>query len=385
MPVYHQMGHQSGNLVSEPDLSAYVGEIASPVNYTPEEMRVLCDQHRDREGFEVIFDPQLYFPSSEREKLRKWHYFPADLETADLGNLTWWDPISDGIATAATGMGMTAVCTPCYVPHAYSDDYYAMMVRIGDRMRQRLTNSVVDVLQTIVVSMSDLTRPKRALSLASIASAGRCERIYLVVVPPTTTPRNEIEDPEALKGVMRFISEVERAGVRVLVGYSSTEMVLWKAAGATACATGKFFNLRRFTGSRFELPTGGGGGQLPYWIEENLLGFLRQSDVIRVRDAELVSAASLANPYGLQILELLESAPGTAWLALGWRQYLYWFANMEGRIAREEVGVRTMLHEAEDRWQTLNDGDEPLLMEEPRNDGRWLRPWRRAELEFRHH
>ncbi|MHB8141951.1 MAG: hypothetical protein ACYDHD_12000 [Vulcanimicrobiaceae bacterium] len=382
MPVYHQMGHQSGNLVSEPDLAAYVGEIASPVNYTPEEMQALCNEHRGRQNFEVIFDPQLYFPSSEREKLRGWRHFPADFETGDVGSLDWWAPINDGIAATAIDLRMGGACTPAYVPHAYSDDYYAMMVRIGDRLHQRLDGSGIDTLQTIVLSMADLTQPKRALSVASIASASRCQRMYVVVVPPTTMPRNEIEDPEALKGVMRFISEVESAGVRVLVGYSSTDMILWKAAGASACATGKFFNLRRFTGSRFELPTGGGGGQLPYWVEENLLGFLRQSDVIRVRDAELLSAASLANPFGLQILDLLEKAPGTAWLALGWRQYLYWFADMEGRITRGDVNVRTMLREVEDRWQELNDGDEPLLMEEPRNDGRWLRPWRRAELEF---
>jgi hypothetical protein len=49
-------------------------------------------------------------------------------------------------------------------------------------------------------------------------------------------------------------------------------MILWKAAGATNCATGKFFNLRRFTISRFEEPDSSGGGQLGYWFEKALLG-----------------------------------------------------------------------------------------------------------------
>ncbi|MHB1799510.1 MAG: hypothetical protein ACYCUI_14620 [Vulcanimicrobiaceae bacterium] len=385
MPVYHQMGHQSGNLVAEPDLGAYAGEIASPVNYTPSEMQTLCDQHRERPGFECIFDPQLYFPSSERENLRRWTHFPADFETGDSGDLQWWDPITSSMAKIARDMRMTAVCSPAYVPHAYSDDYYTMMVRVGDLMQRKVAGSRIDVLQTVVLSMADLTQPKRALAVASITSSGQCERAYVVIVPPTTTPRAEFEEPEALKGVMRFISELETAGIRVVVGYTSIDMVLWKAAGATSCATGKFFNLRRFTGSRFEPPPAGGGGQLPYWIEENLLGFLRQSDIVRVRREDLLSAASLANPFGLQILNILDTAPETAWVALGWRQFLYWFAEMEGRIARGEVDVRTLLREVEDRWQELNDRPEPLLMEEARNNGRWLRPWRRAELEYRYH
>lgn len=40
----------------------------------------------------------------------------------------------------------------------------------------------------------------------------------------------------------------------MLVGFASTDVVLWKAAGAKACATGKFANLRRFTTNRFNEP-----------------------------------------------------------------------------------------------------------------------------------
>lgn len=64
---------------------------------------------------------------------------------------------------------------------------------------------------------------------------------------------------------------------------------------ATSCATGKFFNLRRFTKSRFEEPAGG-GGQLPYWVEESLFAYLRETDVLRVRDEGLIADASRRKP-----------------------------------------------------------------------------------------
>jgi len=42
-------------------------------------------------------------------------------------------------------------------------------------------------------------------------------------------------------------------------------MILWKAAGATNCASGKYFNLRRFTLSRLDEPEeNGGGGKANY-------------------------------------------------------------------------------------------------------------------------
>jgi hypothetical protein len=115
---------------------------------------------------------------------------------------------------------------------------------------------------------------------------------------------------------MRLISALREAGLEVTVGFSSSDVLLWKAAGASNCATGKFFNLRRFTRTRFEEPRGQGGGQLPYWFEEALVAFLRQSDVQRIEQMNLTGFDSAPNPFGTQILAQFASAPEQAWLAL---------------------------------------------------------------------
>jgi hypothetical protein len=92
------------------------------------------------------------------------------------------------------------------------------------------------------------------MEIASILSRSVAETIYLIFVGQTD-PRRELSDEEALKGAMRLIASLEGAGLMVIVGFTSSDMVLWKAAGASSCATGKFFNLRRFTSSRFEEPS----------------------------------------------------------------------------------------------------------------------------------
>jgi hypothetical protein len=168
--------------------------------------------------------------------------------------------------------------------------------------------------------------------------------------------------------------------VPVIVGFCSSDIVLWKAAGASHCSTGKFFNLRRFSRARFD-DQSQGGGQLPYWFEESLLAFVRESDILRIRPRGLIDNTLAHNPFGVDIINRLDEDRGLAWIALGWRQYLHWFANFESRCAANGVNIAQLLRTAETNWRNLNDND--VLMEEVRNDGVWLRPWRRAVAEFR--
>ena len=44
------------------------------------------------------------------------------------------------------------------------------------------------------------------------------------------------------------------------------------------------------------------------------------------------------------------------------------------------MNVEGLLRTAERTWETLEDRN--ILMEEQRNDGRWLRPWRIALAEY---
>lgn len=53
---------------------------------------------------------------------------------------------------------------------------------------------------------------------------------------------------------------------------------------------------------------------------------------------------------------------------------------LERRYDCGNVDTRTLLFHTENRWCQLEDAH--VLMEQPRNDKAWLRPWRRALAEF---
>ena len=374
MSAYHQMGHDSSNLLV---VSGYAGAIISPVNEVEADVVEFVKEHR-REGFEFIFDPQLYFPRrGDRGKLGTWGYFPRDFETADFSSTDWWAGMLDELVSTAVRVGASKVCSPAFIAAAtLTNSYYDEMRGRADLLVEIAAERKLHVLQTVVVRLGDLANPTRALEIASIVSNSRASGIYLVMLSDLR-PREELRDVDQLKGAMLLINSLEVSGIPVLVGCCSSDLLLWKAAGATSCATGKFANLRRFTEGRFN-ETDEGGRQMPYWFEEKMLSFLRGSDIQRVQQHGLASANG--NPFAVSILAQFVAEPTRAWVGLGWRQYMYWFAEMEARLRIGTTRARDLVRSAEQNWQMLEEQD--VFMEEPTNDGRWLRAWLRAIVEF---
>jgi hypothetical protein len=370
------MGHDSQNLLSEDDLKCYRGAVLSPVNYTEEKVISQIKRHAS-DQFEMIFDPQLYYPHSDRGELPDWSYFPADVDTADQSSITWWKNLTRDVVECVKRLQPHTVCSPIIVPRIYSDEYYDLNREVASNLKEQLSKESIDVLHNVLVRPGDLANKERAAEIASIVSRGTPDRVLLVLISDVE-PRREFHDPEELKGAMCLIRYLENSEIRVLVGFTSSDILLWKIAGATDCATGKFFNVRRFTPSRWDVHAEG-GGQLPYWFEESLLAYLRESDLVRVREAGLLSEASASNPYGEEILQQINSEPEKAWLGLSWRQYMYWFGDFEERFVRGMIDTNEFLKNAESVWSELDDRN--ILMEERQNDGSWLRAWRRAVIE----
>lgn len=378
MPAYHQMGHDSRNLLDA--VTGYAGAIISPVNEVEVDVAEMV-REAPSPDFEFVFDPQLYFPRrSDRGKLASWSYFPQDFDTADMSSESWWKGILDDLAETAARVGARVVCSPATIPSStvttYTDDYYEAMRAHAEHLAPRAADRGLRAFQTVIVRLADLAGPTRALDIASVVSETNTSGIYLVM-SSEGKPRAELRDQEHLKGAMKLIRLLEDTGLPVLVACSSSDILLWKTAGATSCATGKFMNLRRFTEGRFNEGEEG-GRQFAYWFEEKLLAFLRATDIPRVQQQGF--ATKTANPFGAAILEQLAAAPTEPWVGLGWRQYMHWFADVEHRLASHAVTARDLVRDAEKNWQTLEDND--VFMEEPTNDGSWLRPWLRAIVEF---
>jgi hypothetical protein len=376
-----QMGHDTENLIGEDGL-AFAGIVLSPVNRFPQEMEKHLQSFRSKGTFETVLDSQLYFPRSLREKLTDYPYFPKDIDTVDMGAEWWWKDINQKLGDFCESLGVDAVTSPIVYPKNIEDNYYVTSVQVANDLAERISPEIF-TYQTVLADQSLLTDESALLRAASILSETDCAGFYVIFLSDRA-PRAELSDSFELLGAMRFIRELKGTGRKVVVAYCSSEMVLYKCAGADMCATGKFFNLRRFTRSRFDEPAGG-GGQLPYWFEHGLMAFLRQADILRIRSKGLTTILEQQfskNIWSEKILRQFAGTPKTPWLGLGWRQYLSWFSQTEVFLdaANAADEVAEWLNTADKNWGKIEGAK--VYFEERRNNGEWIRAWLQALNDF---
>lgn len=383
MSSYFQMGHNTENLVGEKDLDEFQGIILSPLNREPKELERHVYGFRHKGKYDIVLDSQLYFPKSDRQTLKQHPYFPSDFDTADHASMSWWNRIVDPLCGLSEKLRVNAVSSPVVLPKIFRPDYFSICAEVSQKLFDKLIGTGINSLTTVLIDLNTLTKQDLVLEAASILSEADTSGYYIVLVSDIE-PRREITGPEELFGAMTLINELKNTGHRVIVSHCSSDMLLYKTAGADHCSTGKFFNLRRFTKSRFEEPSGG-GGQLPYWFEHSLLAFLRGADVLRLiadGHGELIGTLASENFWSIKIKKQWEDSPEKPWVGHGWRQYLSWFGKTESILDKTDAleKVDQWLRIAEENW--LNLEDDNILLDEPRNDGKWIRPWRQALIKF---
>jgi hypothetical protein len=309
-------------------------------------------------------------------------YFPSEFDSIDFSTPAGWNSVIDRLAEFAEELGVNSVASPVIIPRRWTDDFYEVAVETSHSLTERLGGSTTKALTTCLVSLNDMENERRAMQIGSILTRHDTAGFY-IVLDSDVEPRRELADSAGLTTVLKLIRALSDFAP-VTVSYSSSDMVLFKAAGATNCCTSKFFNLRRFTQSRFNEPPSGGGGQVPYWFEQNLFAFLREADVKRIQrngHADMIGGMHSINHAGRLILDAFSADSEDPWVGHSWRQYLSWFAKTEKHLAENGVTcVKEWLRSAEQNWQVLNAED--LLMDEPANDGSWLRPWRQTLREI---
>jgi hypothetical protein len=373
MSAYLQLGHESWSLLEEPDIGAFAGLVLSPVNdgpaYVEDRLGRLGDQ---RAQLEVILDPQMYNPSADKGCLNEWPYYSAEFETADHSDAGWWTQRGREIVDQGLRLGVNAICSPALFPRVFSDDYYGLMVEVGDATRAYATSNGVDTLLTAIVSLRDLANPARAFELASLLSRSDCDRLYLTFLNDDVPQREPLRDNAGMPTAVHLVRLLS-SQMRVHVAFAAHDIVLWKYAGATDVSSGKWQNVRRFSPGRWreEDP---GGRQVPYWNESTLLTLMREPDAARLEREGWFAGRSFAdNPAEGRILEILRSGVATPWLKLSWLQYLRWVRNVEAAWHGNPAAAEAALESADVMWGEVQ--RRRILFQERFNTGDHVRAW----------
>ena len=196
------MGSDTENLVGEVDLEGFEGIILSPVNRKPLELRDDVIAFRRKGFFDIVLDPQLYLPHSDRGWLHDHSYFPNDLDSADIATDEWWERLVENLVVCAQKYAGDAISSPVAIPKTWNDEYYGRCRDTSSYLKKSLTKSGKRALTTVLVNLEQLETEETILRIASILSDADADGYYLVIVSDTH-PRRELSNETELLGAMK--------------------------------------------------------------------------------------------------------------------------------------------------------------------------------------
>ena len=116
---------------------------------------------------------------------------------------------------------------------------------------------------------------------------------------------------------------------------------------------------------------------MPYFTDGSLVTWLREPD-LKILEGKGVFDRATAAPdqYSKTILEIVDSGEEKAWVAIGWRQYLAWFARVEAEISANQSVAKAILKHADALWSKVEQDE--IYLYDRSNNGSWIRPWLNA-------
>src|ERR1035437_7433704 len=168
MAAYLQLGHDSENIIGVAGLEGFSGLVLSPVDRSEAELSKHLSEFRKKGKFDVILDPQLYCPQSERGQLPNHRYFPQDLDTADISSTKWWQDLIKKLVAEAQALGVDAICSPVTLPGEYTPEYYTTCAEVFSMLSDELGKTSIRPAQTVCVALKNLVDVDDVLRIASI-------------------------------------------------------------------------------------------------------------------------------------------------------------------------------------------------------------------------
>lgn len=279
--LFHQVGHNSNwNVESFQDHGNGAGLILSPLHQakgTVEKLPLLTRQAS-------LFDPQFYLPSSRKKKLLSYPFFP--------------EQVDGGFRTATFGTHVNEIARQCIefqveqqfrkvvVPTRFLDQMYPRYFEMQNQFTvDAFMQHAGDLPLCLSVAVTDhmIQDPVwRRYLLNWITSFPAVDEVYLMYQHERDL--KQVQDPEFLCEALRFFTDVLASGLKLTVGYTNCEGVLFSAAGDLSITMGAFENTRIFSVDKFLESEGERRGPKARIYLPGLFNWVQFEDAKRIRD-----------------------------------------------------------------------------------------------------
>ncbi|WHI46397.1 hypothetical protein [Microbulbifer sp. VAAF005] len=293
--LYHQVGHNANwNIDSFQDDNIGDGLILSPVHQPINQIEKLSSETKGCS----FFDPQFYLPNSQKSKLQTYDFFP--------------EVVSGGFSTidfSASAHESAERCIAFQLGQNF--DRVIIPARFYDQMipnyvEQQEAYTVSPFLQCL--KEIDLNKPVymtlpvtdhmikntsyRSMILNWVTSHPEVDGVYVFV--DIERRRKQIQDIDSIFEMLRFLADLKKADLDVVIGYSNTESLLFGLVGEISVTCGTFENTRMFSIDKFLESDDSRRGPRAKMYIPGLLNWVRINEAKEIKS---VSSALWADIY----------------------------------------------------------------------------------------
>lgn len=250
--IFHQCGHNSNwNIDSYTKDKCGSGLILSPVHHKMEQINKLDSELKKN----CFFDPQYYLPNSQKIKLNSYDFFPEKISggytTADFSLLALES------ARKCVGFQTSQDFFRVIIPARHFSEMTPDFIEKQDKFTVHPFLQAIDeaeysgeVFLTVPITTSMLIHNIYRTDLLNwMTNYPRIDGIYLLVEDDRNT--KQIKDFNFLTIYLKTVKELIDIGLKVTVGHTNTESILFSLIDDCEITLGAYENTRKFSIDKF--------------------------------------------------------------------------------------------------------------------------------------
>ena len=277
--LLHQVGHNANWNLESFQAGCGDGLILSPLHQALATVERLSPELRAAS----LFDPQFYLPNSRKRKLLSYPFFP---EQAASGFATGsFDAHSEQVAHGCVEFQVEQGFRKVVVPTRYLKEMYPEYFQMQEKFS---VNSFLSAAGTRPLCLSlAVTAPMiehaswREMLLNWVTSFHQVDEVYLMYDHERDT--KQVQDANYLREALRFFRQIMSTGLKLTIGYTNTEGLLFSAVGDPNLTMGAFENTRIFSEDKFVESEGAVRGPKARIYLPGLLNWVQFQDALQIR------------------------------------------------------------------------------------------------------
>ncbi|WP_246218449.1 hypothetical protein [Litoribacterium kuwaitense] len=230
------------------------GVIWDPREERVERIKEIRSNNDNYSSVENIIDLKVYykqFPSSLPKRLSELDYFPEnDIDRAFLRNTENLETLVEKSIAFQIDFDVDVIMAPSFYLYSFNDRIVDKLLDTWEIFYEQLEEKEVDKGKFVSIIFNETALENKSYIADFLDDfsdiAQKFDGIYITIDREKNNNHRHDFNPNRLNGMLQLIYDLKNLGLRVVIGYSGIESIMYFAVGADAIGTGWFYSLRNF-------------------------------------------------------------------------------------------------------------------------------------------